>query len=332
MKKTTIIAISIIVLIAIAVFLRRQTVGENAIQKKTRFLLNTPCTIQIPGGKENIKVIERVFDRIEEIDIKFNIMNPASPIYDFNENNIPISDPEVIEVVKSALKLSEETNGAFDITVEPLMRLWGFYGESPSVPAQADIDQCLKRVGYKKLILKANKLQKLRSDVRIDLGGIAKGYAVGEALKILKKNNIDSALINFGGDIYALGRKGKRSWKIGLQHPREEGYIGVLELSGISIATSGDYERYFEEDGRRYHHILDPKTGYPATGVISATVVSANATLADALTKIFVMGKDKGIAFIEKRSDAEAVMMTADQEIHYTSGIGKMFKAFKQEN
>lgn len=296
-------------------------------QKQARILMDTYCAIQAQGSGNTLKIIGKALDRIEEIDKKFNSLNPVSPLFGFNEENSPVTDREICQLIRTALKISEKSGGAFDITVEPLVRLWGFYNKTPSVPGKGRIIECLKKTGYGHLAIKEGRLEKLNKSVRVDLGAIAKGYAVGEALKILKNAGIKSALIDLGGDIYALGKLEGKPWKVGIRNPDGKGILGMVEVSDLSLSTSGSYERFFEKDGIRYHHIFDPKTGYPARGLKSVTVICPDPVLADALsTTIFVLGREKGLEFAKKAGKAEAMVVTDKGEISFSSGFKKLFK------
>jgi FAD:protein FMN transferase len=309
------------VLAAAMVLFLGLTRREAALQTQTRFLLDTYYTIKAPG-KENVrKVIGKALDRVEEIDTKFNALNPASPLYGFNNSNTPISDREIVELVRIALDLSEKSGGKYDITVFPLVDLWGFFKKSPDIPRTAELDSLMKTVGYKKLKIENGILTKTDPNCKIDLGSIAKGYSVGEALKVLKAGGIASALIDAGGDIYALGMNNGRPWKIGIRDPRGDGMIGSVEVTDKTVVTSGDYERFFEKDGVRYHHILDPQTGFPSRGIISATIISSDPTLADGWsTALFVMGREKGFEAIEAAGSTEALIVTEDGEKFSTPG------------
>jgi thiamine biosynthesis lipoprotein len=327
MRRVGFLILAGLVFAAVAWFwFKGQTVP---IQKRTRFLMDTVCTIYIPGPKTVLPVIDKALDRAEEIDKKFNCLNPDSPIYAFNHNNKPIRDPEIVEVAQKALAVARQSDGALDITVYPLVRLWGFFGkQGPRLPSEREIKECLKHVGYKYVAVQNGEVRKLRPDIQIDLGAVAKGYAVDEAAKILKQAKIRSALVDFGGDIYAIGEIRNRPWTVGIRNPRGEGEVGGFEISDLSTATSGDYERFFEKDGVRYHHILDPKTGYPSRGLISATVISADATLADAWsTATFVLGKEKSLALAEKTEGLQGVVLiTPDGKISSSSQLARNFE------
>ncbi len=304
------------------IFLGFTCTDSRPIQSQTRFLMDTYCTIQVPGGIEVLTVIEKAFGRIEEIDAKFNALNPESPLYDFNNNNTPIVDEEIIALVQKALDVSKTSEGKFDITIFPLVELWGFYGESPSLPCQEKINDLLEIVGNRNLVIENGQLIKKKEEVKIDLGSIAKGYAIGEAKKVLERAGITSGLIDAGGDIYALGTNYGKPWVIGIRNPRGDGVVGALEASDMAVITSGDYERFFEKDGMKYHHILDPDTGYPARSMVSVTVISPDPALADAWsTALFILGKDKGLKIVDGLQAIQTFMITGDGEKIHSSGM-----------
>lgn len=286
--------------------------------------MNTFISITALGPNKEIasSAVNSAFNRLKEIDIKFNHLNPESPLYAFNKKNIPIQDTEILQLIRTALEVSRESEGAFDITVAPLVELWGFYKNSPYLPSQSEIQKCLQKVGYQHLRVNDGKLEKDNDDVRIDLGGIAKGYAINEAIKVLKAQRITSALIDAGGDVYALGKKRGELWKVGIKDPRDEGIIGYIEVEDLAVMGSGDYERFFIKNDKRYHHIFNPTTGYPTKGVTSVTLIYNNPVLAQAWTKIpFVLGSQKGLEMLEKIPGMEAIIVTTSGEKIYSSGL-----------
>ena len=301
------------------------------LEKQTRFMMDTYVTVYTIGPKsKTLPAINAALDRMQAVDAKFNSRNPGSPVNTFNTQNVPITDREVLDVVALALQIAKDTDGAFDITVEPLIELWGFYGDSPRLPGPEEIQNCLKQVGYSNLILSENELQKKKADVRIDLGAIAKGYAVGQAAKVLRDQGVTSALIDAGGDVYALGKKAGQLWKVGIRKPRGDKILGYLEVQDLAVMGSGDYERFFERDGKRYHHIFDPKTGYPAAGLSGTTLVHPDPMVADAWnTAIFVLGPEKGLAIVERISGMEALMVLTSGKIIYSSGLAQALKAIE---
>lgn len=327
-KKFKVKKLKLVFIILLAVFawfwaIRHHNARRFHVEKATRFMMDTYVTVYAIGPKEiTEKAIELALNRMQEIDVKFNSLNPKSPIYAFNHQGAPLSDPEILELIRLALKVSKESDGAFDITVAPLVELWGFYAKAPHLPQEQEIKDCLRNVGYQHLRLSNGKLTKDNEAVRIDLGGIAKGYAVSEATKVLKQKGVTSAIIDTGGDVYALGKRGKKLWRIGIKDPRGEDVLGYVEVEDLAVMGSGDYERFFINAGKRYHHIFNPKTGYPTEGVIAVTIIYNDPLLAQPLTKIpFVLGAKKGLEFLDKIPDMEVIIVTASGEKLYSSGL-----------
>lgn len=295
--------------------------GQAPIQKESRFIMGTICTIQAPGPLAPQEVIARAFARLEECDRKFSIFIPSNPVARFNRSGQAIDDPEVVALIAKACEVSSLTEGAFDITVYPLLELWGFYGEKPRRPRREEIELAQKKVGWQNLVIANGQVTKKNAEVQIDLGAIAKGYAVDEARKVLLASGVSNALINVGGDIYALGKRNQQLWKIGIRHPRRAGILQVVELSDQAVSTSGDYEQCFFENGVRYHHIFDPRTGYPATNLMSVTVIENDATLADAYaTAVFVLGEEGEGQLVAAGSKAKVLMVTSSGQLILSDG------------
>ena len=232
---------------------------------------------------------------------------------------------EVLEMVSMAKEYHRITEGAFDITVGPLMDLWGF-GTDPAVPGEEAIREKLKLVGMDKVIIDEEKKTVFLSQkgMTIDLGGIAKGYAAERGAEVLREKGIQQGIVNAGGNVVVLGEKRlKEPWKLGIQDPRDENrLIGVLALNDQAAVTSGDYQRYFEREGRRYHHLLDPATGMPAGETISVTVVCDSSAVADILsTALFVLGPEEGIRLAGRLDGVEALFVGKDKRITVTRGI-----------
>lgn len=320
MRKLKIAAV-IIVFLSLGLYgIKSYNASRLHLEEETRVTMDTYVTIHAIGPKETTsKAISLAFGRMQEINAKFNSLNPKSPIYAFNHKSITIADPEILELIRLAIKVSRESEGAFDITVAPLVELWGFYEKAPRLPRQEEIDAALKNVGYRYLYFDNGELKKTIKDVRIDLGGIAKGYAISEAAKVLKQNGVSCALIDAGGDIYALGKRGVRFWKVGIKDPRREGILGYVEVEDLAVLSSGDYERFFIRDGKRYHHIFNPKTGYPTEGLSSVTLIYYDPVVAQAWAKIpFILGAKKGLEMLEKIPGMEAIIITASGEKLYS--------------
>jgi thiamine biosynthesis lipoprotein len=218
---------------------------------------------------------------------------------------------EDLHLLKRAIQFSEQTDGAFDITVGVLEQLWGFKDETPHLPQENEIAHALHSVGYQYITVLDSSLS-LKEGLIIDLGGISKGYAVDRIVRLLEQKGIPAGLVDAGGDLRVFGSKPDGSkWTIGIKHPQERGgVVGTFEIESGAVATSGNYERSFFENGIRYHHIIDLRTGYPATGCISVTILAADAVTADALaTAVFVLGPDRGMALVENLPHIEAVIV-----------------------
>ena len=298
------------------------------------FMMGTIITQRVYGSAAEA-AMEETAARIKAIENLMTINAPGGDINRLNEaagKNAVALSAETINILATAKKYAQLSGGAFDVTIGPLVKAWGVFTENPRVPSSEEIQQLKKLTDYKKLqIDTANLTAKLEiPDQIVDLGGIAKGYAGDEAIKIYKKHGIKSAYINLGGNVVVLGAKPDgKSWRIGIQNPRKENgfYLGIVDVTDKAIVTSGDYERFFEKDGVRYHHILDPKTGYPAdSGLISASIITDVSMDADALsTAVFVLGLEKGMALVEGLEGVEAIFVTKDKEVYATEGIRSSF-------
>ncbi|MBM3789455.1 MAG: FAD:protein FMN transferase [Acidobacteria bacterium] len=234
--------------------------------------------------------------------------------------------PELLGVLARALRFSELTEGAFDVTFAGCGRLWSI--EERIIPGEEALAQCLEHVNFRRLVLDVERSTVfLRDpDMRIGLGGIGKGYRIDRAAEILARHGISSFVVNGGGDIRVQGSNGGAPWAVRIQHPRDaEGSLGTLYLERGAVVTSGDYSWYFDRDGVRYHHILDPATGRPARRSVSVTVVARSAMDADALaTGLFVMGPDKGLALVEKLPGVEALIVGPDLVPRASGGFASL--------
>lgn len=239
---------------------------------------------------------------------------------------------ETCNILSHALKCSAVSRGLFDVTIGPLVDLWD-YRHASEPPANSRIEAVLPLIDYNDLELDvATKKAGLKNPGQhIDLGGIGKGFAGDRFMEIFKKYGVTSAFSNIGGNVSTLGNKPDGSpWRVGIRHPRLHGLIGMVEVTGKAVVTSGDYERcFFNKEGRRFHHILNPVSGYPAeSGLVSVTIVADSAMIADALsTAMFVTGLDRGIALREKYPYIEAVLVNTKLQVYITRGLQKCFRA-----
>ncbi|HHY81343.1 MAG TPA: FAD:protein FMN transferase [Clostridiales bacterium] len=307
--------------------------------KDDLFALDTYITFSVIEGDRAKEGIDATKKRIREIEERMSAHLPGSDISKINDNagKQPVKvNPDTFFVIKKALEYAELTNGSFDISLLPVSRLWNINGENPRVPSPEEIEKALAVVDYKKIRLNEEEMTVFLEDegMAIDLGGIAKGYAGDETVRILKEHGVTSGLVNLGGNIVAVnGKEDGSPWRIGIQNPRidedknKRKHVAVLDTRGDAIVTSGDYERYmvehYEKTGERYHHIFDPETGYPAkNGVISVSIITKNAIDADALsTSLFVMGVEEGLKLANELEGVEAMIVAEDKSIYLSKGL-----------
>ena len=301
---------------------------------RSDFVFGTPCTITL-FKRNTAQVLDLVFDEMRRVDSMMSAHDPGSVVSEINADagvdSMSVPD-ELYKVLQFGVAFGQISGGAFDISIGPLVRLWDIGGAEPRVPEPEEIDDALGLVNYRDVLLLdyENRVLLRKRGMHLDLGGIAKGYAADRAVELLDKSNIDRALIDFGGNIVAFGEKENgEAWRIGIQHPVEPrgNYLGLLLVKNSSVVTSGDYERYFEVEDRRYHHILDTETGYPVdNGVVSVTIVADNSLTADALsTTVFALGIDEGLTLVENFDGVEAVVVTDSKVIHMTRGAASVF-------
>lgn len=244
-----------------------------------------------------------------------------SALYRLNSGE-NVRDPELEELIARALDISRETGGAFDPTLLPLSRLWGFGGGSVTLPEDGEISLALESAGYEKVSFSASGAVELNG-TQLDLGGIAKGLAADSFADLARETGVESAFGSFGGTVCAVGTKpGGDKWKVALRDPLSDGFAAVIEVDSACVSTSGAYERYFTYQGKLYHHILDPKSGRPAeSDLLSVTVADPSGTRADALsTALFVMGEDRALEFC-RDNGVRAILITRDKRMVFVGGI-----------
>ena len=288
-------------------------------------------------GEQAEEGLQEAKKRIEELDEKLSIGNKSSEIYQINKNGKGKVSEDTSYLIERSLDIWKDTEGAFNPVMEPVMETWGFTSGNYKVPTKQELKKCLALTDATGVQLDSNKenVTLTQKDMKLDLGGIAKGYTSSEIMKIFKQLNMKSAMVSLGGNAQVLGSKTDGSpWKIAIQDPEEEEqYLGILQVKNKAVITSGGYERYFEKDGKTYHHIIDPSTGYPAeSGLLSVSIVSEDGTLADGLsTALFVMGKEKAEKYWKKNSKYfDAVFFTTDHKLYVTEGIAKDFSSEKE--
>jgi FAD:protein FMN transferase len=280
------------------------------------------------GATSASEAVFREFDRLEALmtvwseDSEISRLNRAA-----GDHAVPVG-PDVREVLRVARQVSEWTGGKFDVTFGALSGLWKFdyQDQDNSIPARDAILKRLPLIDYRALVVDEGSGTAFlkKKGMRAHLGGIGKGYAVDRGVAILRERGYHDFMVQAGGDMYVAGRRGDRPWRVGIRDPRgpADKSFAALDLTEGTFSTSGDYERFFMKDGRRYHHILDPALGEPAAGCRSVTIVAESATLTDALTTgVFVLGPTPGMALIERLPHVEGVIVTAANEIVISSGL-----------
>ncbi|HHY25836.1 MAG TPA: FAD:protein FMN transferase [Desulfitobacterium dehalogenans] len=300
---------------------------------ETTFLMGTVAKITIYDEITDKEVFQKIFDRLTDIEQRMTINDdyPNSEIIQLNKASgkefVRISS-DTFHVLEKAKNYAELSQGKFDITVGPIVKLWNIGSDNARVPGEDEINEKLPLVDYHGLILdKESSSAKLNQEgMVVDLGAIAKGYAADEAAKILKEAGIKHAIVNLGGNIVVINTKPDGSlWRLGLQDPYEirGKSMGVVLLNDQTMVSSGTYERYFEENGKVYHHLIDPDTGYPGENeLISVSIITKESINADGLsTGTFLLGLEEGMEMVEEIPDTEAIFITADKKVYVTSGI-----------
>ncbi|MEW6244450.1 MAG: FAD:protein FMN transferase [Bacillota bacterium] len=294
--------------------------------EQSEFIMDTVVTIRA-YGKRAPQAVQAAFAEMRKIEALASAYISGSDVWKVNNSPgqmIEVS-ADTLAIIQLAQQVSEQTDGAFDISVFPLVQLWGIGKKDEYVPTESEVAAVVASVDFRKIRIDADKLLVgiPEGGMGIDLGGVAKGYAADRAAAVLAEHGIKHALINAGGNVVVMGGKPDGSlWRVGIQDPRDpNGYIAVVRMNTGTVVTSGDYERYFIKDGKRYHHIFDPRTGQPAAaGVIAVSVTAPTSAQADAYsTALFVMGVDKGMKLVESLPDIEAIFVTEDGEIVVSS-------------
>ena len=322
--------ITFVLLVIITAFIT----GCEKRVKKSQFHFGTITDVTaIVKTSADQKAVDLAFDTIKDIDDRMSVYNNNSEVSQINRlaghSAVKVSS-DTLNVIEKALYYSKISDGMFDITVGPLIDIWGFRTGKNRTLSDVEISKALLLIDYKKVKIdrSGSTVELTSTGMKMDVGAIAVGYAVDKAVSVLKDNGVKKALVNGGGEIYALGSPpGKDAWRIGIQHPRRSNeLLGTIELKDMAVSTSGDYENYFEVNGKRYCHIMNPKTGKPVEGIMSVTVVANTTTEADALsTVLFIMGAKDGMKLAERLDNVECIIITGsnekDMKILVSSGL-----------
>ncbi len=287
------------------------------------------------AGEQALHAAETEIYRLDALLSRHDESSAVSAIN--KSNGTPVAaDEEVLSLLKTSVDYFQQTNGAFDVTVAPIMDAWNFTGETPRVPSRQELDQLLTLVGSDRIVFGDGTVT-LEEGMAVDLGGIAKGYASDRLAAVFEENGVDSAMVSLGGNVYARGtRPDGNPWRIAVQDPNDpSAYLGVLLLTDKYAITSGGYQRYFEQDGVTYYHIIDPKTGDVArNGLTSVTIVCDSGTMGDALsTALFVMGYDNAVSFWQSYStDFDMILVDEAGTVYLTEGLKDCFDSSLAEH
>lgn len=324
MKKLNLIILALILFVTGC-----ESVNEEEKYSTGIFAMNTYITIDLYG--ENSKIAaEKISKKINDLESKWSTTLNTSEIYKINNakgKSVKVSN-ETKDIINYSLDIADKTDGALNPVIYPLVKEWGFTTGNYKIPTQDDINNYLKNVDFRNITLQKNDVR-INENMELDLGAVGKGYTGDVVSEIAKNNGISCGLINLGGNVQAIGSKPDGSkWKLGLQNPFGDNNIGILKIADCVVVTSGNYEKYFiGEDGKRYCHIINPKSGYPVdNGLVSVTIVGKEGKKCDALsTALFVMGKEKAIEYWKENKDFELILITDDREIYITSDLKDSF-------
>lgn len=326
-KKNNIIKTLSAVLTASALLLTGCSGAKSSTQTDqdltyTDMLFDTVIKIQILDPADE-SILDGLKKLCEKYDTMFSATNTDSELYKLNHaNGQPFTvSSETANLIQEGIHYSELSGGAFDLTIEPVSALWDFKADKPTVPSSDAIAQAVSHVDYTKVDIQDNTVTLEDPEAGIDLGAIAKGYIADQVKTYLKKQGIKHAIINLGGNVDVIGTKPDGSkYNIGIQKPFDESgeAITSVQLNDQTVVTSGIYERYFKKNGKLYHHILDPRTGYPCeNNLYSVSIITDSSTKADALsTTCFLLGYEKGMELIQSMDGVEAIFITDDEKVH----------------
>ena len=332
--KIVIVIITIIILAGLGIYNVADKKGTYSTTNYYLDTVNEVSLINIRKSKAD-KILPGVDKTILNINNLMSLQLPGSELSDINRNAgikpVKVSD-DTFNVIEKSLKYSKLTNGKFDVTVGPLTSMWNIGNDKARVPSDSEIKNALPLVGYRDIVLdsKAKTVYLKKKGMKIDLGGIAKGYCADKVADYLKDNGVKDAIINLGGNIYVMGKNDQRKdFVVGIQNPdkKSSDSMASLKLADKSVVTSGIYERYIEKDGRLYHHMLNPATGYPFDNNLnSVTIISDKSIDGDALsTSIYGLGLEEGMKKVKSLKGVEAIFITKDDKVYITDGLKNNF-------
>jgi len=307
MKRKEIISI-VVFIIVFALAAYKYSI-QTYVSERSEFMMDTLVNIKIKSKQKDVDhIFEEAFRMIKDLEDKWSYYKENSKVWNFNNSIVDsiVIDDELSQILSISKDLYYKTDRRYDVTLGSLTDIWDF--ENEKVPTFAEIAAAQENTGFEHLIIKSGLLTKDKN-IKLNLGSVVKGMIIDEVVEYLIDQGVESGFVNAGGDMRIFGRK--RPYKIGIQHPRSNSYeaIDVINVTNKSVVTSGDYERFFIKDGKRYHHIIDPITGYPSTNAVSVTVISDKAIVADAYsTALFLLDPKAAIQLAEESDDIEAVI------------------------
>jgi thiamine biosynthesis lipoprotein len=325
----------VVTALALASTLGLASCAPAPVLERAESVFATWCSIRIVDGGD-AQALDAAFDKLHDYDRLLSSYLPDSEISAVNRAAggaaVPVS-AETFDALRSALDFARLTDGVVDPTVEPLVTLWGIGTDKARVPSQAEIDAALRLVNWKDLVLdeSARSARLAKSGMAIDLGAFAKGWAADRIKLLLAERGTKAAIIDLGGNIFVFGKKQDgKPWKVGIQDPTKArgSYLGIASSYGESITTAGVYERFFEQDGVRYHHILDLSTGRPArSGLLAVTVIAGTSTVADGIdTALLILGREKGLALAASIPGLRVIMADDQGRVWFSPGTNRVFE------
>lgn len=339
--KGSIIALSVIVILCGLIYLgmRVYSLKNPKVYPKvySGTAMNTPIkkTLYIKNDEEGTKIDKKIDDILIDVDNQLSVRNVDSEVSRCNNNYIKnytyTLSEDIVRYLQEEVEICKESNGAFSPCIRPLSRLWGIEDGKNEIPSEEDIEKVLKNTNPMNLEMKEDGVVFHAEGMQIDFGATGKGIACDKLFELFEKEQLSGAVVSIGGNIAVYGDKGKKdTWHIGIQDPRGKTgeYMGIIDLYGNKvISTSGDYEKFFEIDGKRYHHIFNPKTGTPVENELMAvTIISDRGIFADALsTTCFVLGLEEGMEYA-KEKEVEAIFVTKTKKVYITDGLKRKFR------
>lgn len=306
--------------------------GQVEVFRRSQPMMGTGFEIQVVTreGAKATEAINAAYAEIARVEALLSEWRDDSEISELNRRGhvgAVAVGPELFEVIERGISIGELSGGAFDITFAGCAGLWSQANEK--LPSEEAIQSCLPKVGYQSVVLDKGRreIRFAREGMKVGIGGIGKGYGVDRAAAVLVERGFTDFVVDGGGDLYVSGTNRGAPWAVGVMNPRErEELLGIVKIERGAVATSGDYERFFMHEGKRYHHIMDPRTGWPAGESMAVTVVANNATQADALaTTLFVLGPEEGLELVGRLEGVEALIIGTDETLHLSAGMGSYF-------